>query len=450
MAVTTVLGLAGRLPAADPAGDDVVQTIINLVSEKDKDLRTVGLEQVRDEAKGEAATKRFAAVLPRLAPEAQVGLLNALADRGDRTARPAVLDKVKSQEESVRAAAVRALGPLGEPADVPLLVQSIAAANGLEKIAAASLVRLSSPVVNAAITDQMKGAAAKVRVDLLGVLVARQAVDCIPFVLATAKEEGDATVRIAAIEALGQLCRPDDIPALLPLVLKPGDTKAGKAAENSVVQVCGRVAEANERADVLLKAYAAAGNEEKRILLPLAGRVGGPAVLKTIDQAIANSNPTQHAIGMEALCNWPDSSVGDRLLKLAKSASDPADRASALSALIRVAPLPDKRPPAGKLKMLQEAMKLVATDAERKTILKRAAAIRSMDTLHYVVTFMDDPALGQQACATVVELAHHRELRLPHEAEFNKLLDQVIAVSKDPVVVERAKLYKAGRTYKRP
>jgi hypothetical protein len=337
---------------------------------------------------------------------------------------------------------------LGEPNDVPLLVQTIAAA-GLEKIATASLVRLSSPEVNRAIVGQMKGVAANVRVDLVGVLASRQAVDCTAMLLAMAKEE-EPTVRIAAIDALGQLCCASDIPALLPLVLKPSDAKAGKAAENAVVQVCGRVAEANQRADTLLKAFASASDDEKRILLPLAGRVGGPAVLKTIDQAIANSNPTQHAIGMEAICNWPDSSVGDRLLKLAKSAAAPADRRMALAALIRVAPLPDKRNPAGKLKMLQEAMKMVTTDAERKTILKRAEAIRTMDTLHWVVPYMTDPVLGQQASATVVELAHHRELRLPHEAEFAKLLDQVIATSKDPVVVDRAKRYKAGQTYKRP
>ena len=87
--------------------------IVNLVSDKDKDMRAVGLQQVREEAKGAAATKRFAALLPKLSPEAQAALLDALADRGDAAARPAVLEMLKSREEPVRAAIVAGLGLAG-------------------------------------------------------------------------------------------------------------------------------------------------------------------------------------------------------------------------------------------------------------------------------------------------------------------------------------------------
>ena len=89
-------------------------------------MRAVGLQQVREQAKGPAATKRFAALLPKLPPDAQAGLLDALGDRGDKAARPALLDMLKSRDEPVRAAALRALGSLGEPDDVPLLAQSLA------------------------------------------------------------------------------------------------------------------------------------------------------------------------------------------------------------------------------------------------------------------------------------------------------------------------------------
>src|SRR5438552_1132560 len=94
-----LLAFAPRLTAParaddDPsrAADEIVQTVINLVSDKDKDVRAVGLEQVRDGAKGAEATRRFAALLPKLAADAQVGLLGALAGRGDAAARPAVFE----------------------------------------------------------------------------------------------------------------------------------------------------------------------------------------------------------------------------------------------------------------------------------------------------------------------------------------------------------------------
>ena len=45
---------------------------------------------------------------------------------------------------------------------------------------------------------------------------------------------------------------------------------------------------------------------------------------------------------------------------------------------------------------------------------------------------MDQPQFTQIACETVVELAHHKDLRQPNKAEFDKALDKVIALSKDP------------------
>ncbi len=86
--------------------DDAVQTVINLVSDKDKDVRAIGLEQIRDEAKGAEATRRFAALLPKLPPDAQVGLLGALAGRGDASAKSTVLDMIKDSQGDVRAAAI--------------------------------------------------------------------------------------------------------------------------------------------------------------------------------------------------------------------------------------------------------------------------------------------------------------------------------------------------------
>ena len=108
-----LLTFAPLFPSPARADDDLVQTVSNLVSDKDKDVRAVGLEQVRDLVKGAEATRHFAALLPKLAPEAQVGLLGALAERGDAAARPAVLELLGGSQGEVRGAAIRALGALG-------------------------------------------------------------------------------------------------------------------------------------------------------------------------------------------------------------------------------------------------------------------------------------------------------------------------------------------------
>jgi hypothetical protein len=72
-----------------------------------------------------------------------------------------------------------------------------------------------------------------------------------------------------------------------------------------------------------------------------------------------------------------------------------------------------------------------------------------VETLRFVLPYVDEASFDQAACDTIVELAHHREIRDPNKVEFNKALDKVIAVSKNPEVIERANRYKRGETWER-
>ena len=74
-------------------------------------------------------------------------------------------------------------------------------------------------------------------------------------------------------------------------------------------------------------------------------------------------------------------------------------------------------------------------------MIQRAAAVRAVETLRFVAPYMDQPALAEQACRSVVELAHHKELRDPNRQEFAAALQKVLATAKDAVVLERAKRY---------
>ena len=115
MSLCAVLVFASWSFAKDEPSDELVQMVIKLLSEQDKDLRAVGLDQIRNEAKGAAATKQFAAQLPKLSAAEQVGLLGALADRGDHAALPAVIGLLNnSDDETVRVAAVTTIGSLGD------------------------------------------------------------------------------------------------------------------------------------------------------------------------------------------------------------------------------------------------------------------------------------------------------------------------------------------------
>jgi hypothetical protein len=188
----------------------------------------------------------------------------------------------------------------------------------------------------------------------------------------------------------------------------------------------------------------------KTILLPILGRSGAPKALEPIRAALNSNDNDRYEAAVRAYSNWPVADVAEDLLKLAKDGRKPGNRIEALRAFARVIAVRDenlnnRQAALEKLQLLKRAMPLAERNDERAVLLERAAGLRHVETLRFVVPYLDRPELAQQASRTVVELAHHRDLRDPDKAEFLKALDKVIAVSKDAGVVERAKDYKADR-----
>lgn len=448
--VVGLLGTSARLAAAAEEADPLVAMVVGLLGDADKDVRSLGLEQVRTAAPGEAATKEFAAQLAGLPSDAQIGLLGALADRGDRAARAAVLDTLAHGEVAVRAASLAAIGALGEAADAALLCESLVSEDASERAAARkSLVKLTGDGVIAAIVAQMQEAPASLHAALIGILTERHAVEVVPTLLSDATL-GDAEVRAAAMVALGELADQEHLAGMVAGVLTAAPGKEREAAERAVVAVCMREKDPERRAEPLLAAFDALDAADRLAVLSTLGRVGGDKARAIIEAAIADGDAEQHKLGLQALCNWPDASVAPRLIELATSDEHPPHRTTALRALIRVAPLPDGREDLEKLELLKQAMEMCTRDEERHLVLKRASAVRIPETLAFAVSYLDQPAYAQQACETIVELAHHRALREAIKAAFDHALDQVIAASQDAVVVDRAHRYKQGQTWVRP
>ena len=97
---------------ARAAEDAAVDMIVELISGPDEDMRALALQQIREEVRGEEATRRFVELLPKLSPDVQIKLIDALGERGDAAARPAVLAMLDSKTEAIRAVAARALSGL--------------------------------------------------------------------------------------------------------------------------------------------------------------------------------------------------------------------------------------------------------------------------------------------------------------------------------------------------
>jgi HEAT repeat protein len=430
--LTIVAAQSDGLSAAEDAGDELVQMIISLVSDKDRDMRTVGLQQVREQAKGPAATRRFAALLPKLPADAQAGLLDALGDRGDKAARPAVLEMLKSQQEQVRAAALRALGPLGETAYVPLLARALAAPAAPEKTAArASLIRLRGQDVNGAIVAESQREKPEIRAELLGVLAGRGATESIPIILEAAAD-ADAAVRAAALGALRVLADPGQTAALVKLLKAAKEGPEQLKTEQALQAVCTRGREACT--DAILAGLADAGPPAYAALLRGLARSGGGKALAAIVSATKDQRPAVRGEAIRLLANWPDAAAIPPLRAIAKQAESLGQNAVAVQGLIRLAsPLKDR--PAD-LALLSEAMKLAKRPEEKRMVLGVLGGLATPESLSLVTAAMDDPVLMDEACLAAVLIAGNATGM--DRAKRRAVLQQAGAKAKDPEIRQRA------------
>ena len=431
------------------AQDDLVDLVVGLLNDPDQDVRAVGLEQIREEVPGEEATKKFAALLPDLSPAARQELLSALADRGDKAAAPAVREFIsESKNQQLRIAAVKALGKLGGADDLPVFLKFLTSADETEQDAARrSLVLLPGEEASAAIAEAMTISPTPQRVALIEILTTRRARNAIDTILQAAVDD-DPAVRGAAMKSLGAFAEPRHIPGMVQGILQAEPGRERDTAEKMVMLVCHRIEDNEKQAAPLLDAMEDVSPEERTVLLSALGRVGGPEARRVIEEAIANAE--LHHEGLGALCNWPHGSIAFRLLELARTEADEGHRRLCLRSMIRVAPLPDERSDQLRLDLMRTAMAMCWVDDDRLLILERLKAVRTVETLRFVLPYTNQPKYAEQACLTVVELAHHSGLREAHREEFHAALDHVIHLSQDATVIDRAQRYKKGQTWVRP
>ena len=192
-------------PTTFAQDDEVIQLVVGFLADADKDIRALAFEQVRSEVSGESATKKFAELLPGLPPETQAGLLVALSDRGDKAAAPAVRDLLaKSDKEEVRVAAIKALGTLGQAADLATLIEFFSEGTPTEQAAARrSLVVLPGNEASEAMASELDSATTPVRVMLMETLTTRRARNTIPAILDAALDDNPNVRRAAMVAEAG-------------------------------------------------------------------------------------------------------------------------------------------------------------------------------------------------------------------------------------------------------
>ncbi len=419
------------------SGDQAGVLIFDILDSKDTGARNIALASVQ--TINTKALNDLTSRSAKLPEERQVRLLRVLASRGDKSQMPVALAAARSKNQTLQQAGLLALGRLGDASVVPMLLDTLFENSPLSGAARTSLQRLAAKGVNEKLITALKtDKDVNHKANLISLLEARRAAAALPVLLDEAMGE-EASLRTRAMSALRQIAEPEDIPALIPALLKAKKGSERENAERTILTVSKRIVDEKERPEVIL---AAVNEKNKAALLPLLGGMGGEKTYQLARAALTSKSEELYDAGVVALCNWPDPSVSDDLLKLAKQARKPEQRNLAFTNLVRVNSLDSERPNEQKLETLKQAMKLAQNKEMRQFVLNGLSKVKHIETLRYVLPYLKDKELQQAACRTIVELAHSRTLRRPHQKEFIRALDQVIPICRNNGLIERAKKYK--------
>ncbi|MBM4050958.1 MAG: hypothetical protein FJ279_38165, partial [Planctomycetes bacterium] len=127
-----------------------IPALVEHLHSADPSMVNVALWLAQHELPGAEATQALAAELAKLPVERQAQLIQALRNRGDSEALPALRTLAKSGERPIRLAALQALGPVGRAAAIPTLVETLADPDTeISKAAQSALGALPGPETDA-------------------------------------------------------------------------------------------------------------------------------------------------------------------------------------------------------------------------------------------------------------------------------------------------------------
>jgi HEAT repeat protein len=431
-----VLGPAGWTAGADEGNQEVIKMVIDALKSPDAEMQTGAIAIVREIA-GAEVTKALAQELPNLGATAQVQLLSALADRGDTLALPAVIEASKSKDESVRVAALKAVGQIGNASSVPLLAERAASSKGVEqKAARESLYRLRGPEIDAAILQSLPPASAQVKVEFLSAVGERNIAGSIEALLKATREE-DRKVRVESLKVLRVVGKPEDMPALVNLLLEVKGDSDRTEAEKTVAAVAHKIEDKTRQAAAVLAVLPnVKDNSNRASLLRVLGRIGDSSALPTLRTALSAREADIQDAAIRALSDWPTAEPVPDMLKVAQTAENAKYKVLALRGFVRLLGLESERSAEETIDLYKKAMELAGDAQEKKRVLSGLASAKSVPALIMAAQYLDDLPLHLEAESATVQIA--QATCVADSAKTKEVLTKVIATTKQDAIRQQA------------
>lgn len=175
--------------------------------------------------------------------------------------------------------------------------------------------------------------------------------------------------------------------------------------------------------------------DAKAALLRILRSAGGGPALKTVREALDDSDAKVKDAAARALCGWQTADALPAVTALAKTAKDATLKVLALRATIRLA-VQQVAPPATVVASLKDALSLARRDPEKRLILSALGNIPSPESLALVTPFLSRGALKEEACLAAVAIGE--KIVADHPEPVGQAMQKVALSTNSKQVAARA------------
>ena len=382
----------------------------------------------------------------QMPPEIAASILRQFRERKATDALPEIRQLTGHADPSLAVQAVATLRALGGSEDLDLLLRlSSSEIEAVRITAKAAVAEIGGDQGDAQLIAQAadKSLPADVRalaIRSFGPRGMKGRVEELLGYLSSDKKE----ISSAAVEALGTLAGPADIPKIL-----QGLRNSASSVFPLHRQVLQRICRAPENPDVvtghLLSGAAQADEQGQSAILDLLPSVGGASALEHVRATVSSESTELQARALACLAAWPEFTVApDLLLHLENDEHGAAERALLVGGLTRLARNTEVAKPDQRLGAVLKALPLCKDPAEIKMLCSALGAVPSPESAKELLALVGQEEVAKEAAAAAIQVAS--EVTVEQFPERLDLLQRSLAVPglPDPLREKAQKLLDAG------
>ena len=385
--------VAGKRDAAA-----AIKLILRGLNDDEPIVRTAAADALRELPDDVAGA--FGEKLAGLTPAAQVMVINVFADRAVPGTCPVVTDLVTSTDATVRLAAIEALAKIGNEYSIVALLAQIAAGDDADaaKAARKSLARINGPTIDNAFAELLETGDATIKSEALAALADRNARQLVPEILKVAADPND-NLRQDAYKTLAKLGRPEDVPALIDLLVKETADVPRAQAETTIVAVARK---SKDPAGATAAALAAFDGTKDNVaaraaLVRVLGKLGDNSALDALRADLDSTDAQLQEASVRALMEWPTPAPVEDLAKVAQSGATDTVKKLALRGYLRLAGLATDLPVEKRVAMYEKGLNLASEPGEKVMALAGLAECPSTAAYNVIKRYENDAQVGAEA-----------------------------------------------------